>query len=253
MKLVSYNVNGIRAAIKKGLVEWVADVSPDVFCIQEAKAMQEQVDITPFEEMGYTVYWFAAEKKGYSGVVIFTKIKPVKVTNGIGIQKYDFEGRCIQMEFEKFTLLNIYFPSGTSGDVRQEYKYEFLDDFFEYFLELRKTQPNLMICGDYNICHTDIDIHNPKRNKKTSGFLPEERAWVSKLLAEGFIDTFREFNKKPHNYTWWSYRAGARGKNLGWRIDYFIVSQPMKVMLKDCQIFSEAVHSDHCPVMLELD
>ena len=253
MKLISYNVNGIRAAMKKGLVVWLKSVNPDVFCVQEAKAHQEQVDLSSFKKMGYQIYWYPAEKKGYSGVVVFTKIKPLKVTYGVGIEKYDFEGRTIKIDFEDFTLLNIYFPSGTTGEVRQDFKYMFLDDYYEMFEELKKTKSNLIICGDFNICHTDIDIHNPKKNQKTSGFLPEERAWMNKLFDNGFTDAFRQFHQEPHNYTWWSYRAGSRQKNLGWRIDYFAVSNQMTNRLKDCQILSKATHSDHCPVLLEIN
>lgn len=252
MKIVTYNVNGIRAAINKGFVEWLMALNADVICLQETKAVREQVNMLEIEAMGYQSYWYSAQKKGYSGVAIFTRIAPKHVEYGIGIEKYDQEGRTIRMDFENFSILNVYMPSGTSGDERKAFKMEWLHDFYTYANELKKECPNLIICGDYNICHQAIDIHNPKSNQNTSGFLPEEREWMSKFFDSGFIDTFRHFNKEPHNYTWWSYRAGSRGKNLGWRIDYLAATEAMKDRLSRCVILSEAMHSDHCPVMLDI-
>ena len=253
MKLISYNVNGIRAAMKKGLLEWMVAANADVYCFQETKASPDQLDLSAFEEKGYQSYWVSAEKKGYSGVAIFSKIKPKHVECGLGIEKYDREGRAIRIDFGNFSLLNVYMPSGTSGDLRQFFKYEWLDDFFDYINELKKTFSDLVICGDFNICHREIDIHNPKTNKNSSGFLPEERAWMSKFFENGFIDTFRYFNQDPHHYTWWSYRANARVKNLGWRIDYFVTTFSMKERLKRAIILPEAKHSDHCPILLEIE
>lgn len=253
MKVVSYNVNGIRAAIKKGLVDWLEAANIDVLCIQETKANQEQVDVADFEALGYSHYWFSAQKKGYSGVAIFTKQKPDHVEYGCGIEAYDFEGRVIRADFGDVSIMSAYHPSGSSGDERQLFKYKWMDDFKAYVSELKKTRPKLILCGDYNICHEAIDIHNPKSNAKTSGFLPEERAWLEAFIKDGFIDSFRYFNREPHNYSWWSYRAGARGKNLGWRIDYNLVTENLESCLKRGYLLPEAKHSDHCPVVTEFD
>lgn len=253
MKLISYNVNGIRAAIKKGFVEWMDATKVDVLCLQETKANEEQVGLAEIEALGYKSYWFSAQKKGYSGVAIFSKHEPKHVEYGMGIEKYDFEGRAIRIDFEDFSVLNVYMPSGSSGEERQQFKFEWMDDFFTYVNALKKEIPNLVVCGDFNICHTKIDIHNPKTNKNTSGFLPEERDWMTKLFESGWIDTFRHFNDEPHNYSWWTYRAGARGKNKGWRIDYFATTTAMKNRLTHATILPEAKHSDHCPIVLEID
>ncbi|MCG8575529.1 MAG: exodeoxyribonuclease III [Flavobacteriales bacterium] len=252
-KIVTYNVNGIRAAMKKDWMEWLKSVDPDIVCIQETKAHKEQLDLQVFEEAGYHTYWFSAEKKGYSSVAIFSKTKPDHIEYGCGIEKYDAEGRIIRADYGDFSVLSCYFPSGTSGDERQAFKMEFLADFQTYINELKKTRPNLLVSGDVNICHTEIDIHNPVRNKDTSGFKPEEREWVSQFLDSGFIDSFRHLNKEPHNYTWWSYRAGARKKNLGWRIDYHLITNSLEDKLKRSVILADAVHSDHCPSLIELD
>ncbi|MEP1954032.1 MAG: exodeoxyribonuclease III, partial [Algoriphagus sp.] len=220
MKIVSYNVNGIRAAMNRGFIDWLKQVEPDIIGLQEVKANLDQIDATIFEDLGYEIYWYPALKKGYSGVAILTKIKPKSVKYGMELSKYDDEGRILQADFENFSFLTAYFPSGTTGDIRQTFKYEFLDDIYGYVQDLRMTNPNFIVSGDYNICHKAIDIHNPKSNKNTSGFLPEERAWMDKFTESGFVDTFRKFNDQPDNYTWWSYRANSRAKNLGWRIDY---------------------------------
>lgn len=253
MVILTYNVNGLRAAITKGFVNWLKATNADVVCLQEIKSTPEQVDTTLFENLGYHHYWHPAEKKGYSGVAIFSKIKPLHVEIGCGIEKYDFEGRVIRADFENFSLMNVYMPSGSSGELRQEFKFGWMDDFLGYIDELKKTIPHLVICGDFNICHRPIDIHNPKSNAKTSGFLPEERDWMSKFFDSGFIDTFRFFNQEPHHYTWWSYRAGSRGKNLGWRIDYHVATLPLESRLKRSVILPDAMHSDHCPVLLEIE
>lgn len=252
MKIISYNVNGIRAAMNKGFVEWLVSENPDMIGLQEIKAELSQINLAVFEDLGYTIYWYPAVKKGYSGVAILTKIKPKSVKYGMGISKYDDEGRMLQANFDGFSFISAYFPSGTTGDVRQGFKYKFLDDVSGYMLDLRKENPKLILSGDYNICHKAIDIHNPVSNKNSSGFLPEERAWMDKFTASGFIDSFRYFNEDPQQYTWWSYRAGSRAKNLGWRIDYHMVTNELQNKLKSAVILPDVIHSDHCPIVLEL-
>ncbi|KEO73580.1 exodeoxyribonuclease III [Anditalea andensis] len=253
MKFVSYNVNGIRAALNKGFAEWLIQVDADIIGLQEIKANPDQVDLTIFEDMGYHVYWHPAVKKGYSGVAILSKIKPDHITYGMGLSVYDDEGRMIRADYGDYSFISAYFPSGTIGTLRQEFKYRFLDDVYGFTQDLIKVRPNLILSGDYNICHKAIDIHNPISNKNTSGFLPDERAWMDKFTDSGFIDTFRHFNDSPHQYTWWSYRAGARPKNLGWRIDYHMVTPPLKDKLSRAVILKDAIHSDHCPILLEID
>lgn len=253
MNITSYNVNGIRAAIKKGLVEWLAESKIDVLCLQENKAYQTDVDEAGILKLGYGAYWFSAMKKGYSGVTVYSKVKPTKVTLGNGFAQSDEEGRVIRLEFEKFTLLNCYFPSGTSGDERQTYKYQWLKEFTEFALKLEKKKP-LVICGDYNIAHTEIDIHDPKGNKNTSGFLPEERAWMDTFLSEGFTDSFRYKNGYVKGaYSWWSQRfPSVRLQNKGWRIDYICVSNKLQKSIRGAGILPDVKHSDHCPVWVEL-
>jgi len=251
--IISYNVNGIRAGLRKDLMNWMAAVNPDILCIQEIKANPEQLELSIFEEAGYHHYWYPAVKKGYSGVAVLTKEEPDHVEYGCGIQKYDDEGRLIRVDFGDVSIFSAYFPSGTMGDVRQKFKYGFLDDFQLFINELKQKRPNLIISGDYNICHKPIDIHDPVRNANSSGFLLEEREWISKFIDSGFIDSFRFYNPEPHNYSWWSYRANARARNLGWRIDYNMVSSPLEKRMKRAAILPDAMHSDHCPVLLELD
>ena len=252
MKIISYNVNGIRAALKKGFAEWMAAGDFDVVCVQETKARPEQVDTEILEEMGYHHNWVSAQKKGYSGVAIFSKQKPDKVAEGCGVEEFDSEGRVIRADFGDLTIVNIYFPSGTAGDVRQEVKYRFLDHIYQWVDDLRKERPKLIILGDYNIAHTEMDIHNPKGNKKNSGFLPEEREWMTKWFANGFTDSFRQLNPEQVQYSWWSYRANARTNNKGWRIDYISVTENLNSQLHHAQQLTDAKHSDHCPVLLEL-
>nr|WP_294896529.1 exodeoxyribonuclease III [uncultured Pedobacter sp.] len=253
MKIISYNVNGIRAAINKDWFAWLQATDADVVCLQEIKATPEQIiDIVILEQLGYKHYWFPAEKKGYSGTAIFSKVEPNHVEYGCGIEDYDREGRVIRADFNDFSIISAYFPSGSSGDERQGFKYKFLDDIADYIAKLKVDFPKLVISGDYNICHRPIDIHNPKSNANSSGFLPEERAWMDSFIHLGFIDTFRHFNADPHHYTWWSYRAGARTKNLGWRIDYHMCTVELLDNLKRAAILPEAKHSDHCPILLEL-
>ena len=252
MKVLSYNVNGIRAALKKGFADWLQAADPDVLCIQETKALQEQVDTGVFEDLGYHHYWFSAQKKGYSGVAILTKKEPNKVVYGSGIDHMDFEGRILRVDFDEVSVMSLYLPSGTNVD-RLDYKFKFMDEFQDYIEKLKKEIPNLVICGDYNICHEAIDIHDPVRNKIVSGFLPEERSWLDGFMRSGFIDSFRYLNSEPHQYSWWSYRANARNNNKGWRIDYALVSSPLKENISRSFILPEAKHSDHCPVGLELN
>jgi len=253
VKIISYNVNGIRAAMNKGLIDWLVSENPDIIGLQEVKADLSQINSAIFEDLGYEIYWYPAVKKGYSGVAILTKIKPKSIKYGMDFSKYDDEGRMLQANFEDFSFISAYFPSGTTGDVRQGFKYEFLDDVSGYMQDLRKENSKLILSGDYNICHKAIDIHNPVSNKKSSGFLPEERAWMDKFTESGFIDSFRYFNPDPHHYTWWSYRAGSRSKNLGWRIDYHMVTNELQDRLKSSVILPDVTHSDHCPIVLELN
>lgn len=251
--IISYNVNGIRAAINKNFLEWLKNVNPDILCLQEIKANPDQFDSKAFESLGYNYYSYPAQKKGYSGVAILSKTKPDAINYGCGIAKYDDEGRVLRADFGKVSVMSVYHPSGSSGEERQAFKMQWLSDFKEYISILKKEKPKLILCGDFNICNKAIDIHNPKSNANTSGFLPEERAWFDSFLETGFIDSFREFNKEPHNYSWWSYRANAREKNLGWRIDYNLISKELLSQLKGASILPDAKHSDHCPVVINID
>ena len=253
MRIISYNVNGIRAAITKGFLNWIQQANPDVICLQEIKATPDQIPLIDVELSGFPYhYWFPAQKKGYSGVAILCKTKPYNVVFGTGIDHMDFEGRNLRVDFDDFSVMSLYLPSGTNSD-RLDHKFKYMDDFQHYVDELIKEVPNIIICGDYNICHEAIDIHDPIRNKNVSGFLPEERAWLDKFMKRGFIDTFRVFNKEPNNYSWWSYRANARANNKGWRIDYCLASEPLKDRVTRAVILPEAKHSDHCPVLVEID
>ena len=251
MKILSYNVNGIRAALKKDFAQWLEATDPDVLCLQETKALKEQVETSIFEQLGYHHFWFSAQKKGYSGVAIFSKIEPEKVIYGSGIGHMDFEGRILRADFDQVSVISLYLPSGTNVQ-RLEYKFKFMHEFHNYICELKKYKPNLVVCGDYNICHKSIDIHDPIRNKTVSGFLPEERQWLDDFLKSGFIDSFRYLNPEPHKYSWWSYRANSRNNNKGWRIDYALVSISLKKNIRRSFLLPEAMHSDHCPVGLEL-
>lgn len=253
MRIITYNVNGIRAAVRKGFYEWLATDPADVICLQEIKAQKCDIDVASIEALGYEPYWFCAQKKGYSGVAILTRIKPDNVTYGTMIDQSDFEGRVIRADFGDCSVISVYFPSGTSGEIRQAYKYVWLDEFLNYLNILRSSRPKLIVCGDYNIAHKEIDIHNPKSNKRTTGFLPEERAWFDKFLENGFVDGFRHLNKEPHQYSWWNVlRPTTREENKGWRIDYINVTENLKDRIKDVNIYPQVKHSDHCPVYLEL-
>lgn len=253
LRIISYNVNGIRAAMNKGLCDWLKTNPADVICFQETKANKDSVDRKPFTDLGFTDYWFSAQKKGYSGVAVLTKVKPDNVQYGTGHKVSDDEGRVLQLDFGKTRLINAYFPSGTSGDERQTFKYQWLDEFFVYLNDLKKKYPNLILCGDYNIAHKEIDIHDPKGNKKSSGFLPEERAWMDKFFESGWVDSFRKFHPEPHRYSWWTQRfPSVRLQNKGWRIDYINVTEPLKKKLKNAEIYPDVKQSDHCPVYLEI-
>ncbi|WP_019986666.1 exodeoxyribonuclease III [Rudanella lutea] len=253
MHILTYNLNGIRSAIQKGLIDWLATQSFDILCFQEVKATHDVVDLAPFEALGYRYHWHAAEKKGYSGVATFSKTAPDHVQLGCGLARYDCEGRILRTDFGDLTVLNCYFPSGTTGEVRQGVKMEFLEDFYRYVHELRQTRPHLIVVGDYNIAHTERDIHDPVRNKNTTGFLPEERAWMDRWFASGFTDAFRHAHPDTVEYSWWSYRAGARANNKGWRIDYISVADTLRDRIGGAGHFREAVHSDHGGVWLRLE
>lgn len=253
MKILSYNVNGIRAAITKGFLDWLQAANPDIICLQEIKATQDQIPVLEITAAGYPFqYYFPAEKKGYSGVAVLCKTEPKNIEFGTGIDYMDKEGRNLRVDFEDFSVMSLYLPSGTNAD-RLGHKFQYMADFQNYVNELKKDIPNLIICGDYNICHEAIDIHDPIRNAKVSGFLPEERKWLDTFINNGFVDTFRFLNKEPHNYSWWSYRANARNNNKGWRIDYHLMTENMKNRLKRAYILPDAKHSDHCPVAIEID
>lgn len=252
MKIVTYNLNGIRSAINRGWIEWIKQNDFDIICVQELKAEPGQLDVSIFDQLGYYHNWHPAIKKGYSGVAIFSKIKPDNVATGCGNPEYDCEGRVIRADFGDKSIFSIYFPSGTSGEMRQSVKYKFLDFISGYLKDIQTTRKKLIVCGDYNIANKEIDIHNPVSNKNSTGFLPEERAWMDKFYSSGFIDSFRHFNKDPHQYTWWSFRFNSRASNKGWRIDYIAVTENLKSDLIGAKILPDALHSDHCPQVLEM-
>jgi len=252
MVIISYNVNGIRAALRKEFTTWLSHANPDVVCLQEIKANPEQFDESVFHELGYKYcYWYPAQKKGYSGVAMLSKIEPKNVVYGTGIDYMDFEGRSIRLDFEGVSVMSLYLPSGTNIK-RLEFKLQFMADFQQYISQLKTEIPNLVIGGDYNICHEAIDIHDPVRLKNVSGFLPVEREWIGNFIENGFIDSFRYLNQEKIEYSWWSYRANARANNKGWRIDYNMVSKTLQENIKRAVILPEAKHSDHCPILVEL-
>ena len=253
MKIISYNLNGIRAATTKGFINWLEEESPDVICIQETKAQIDQMPTFELNAIGYESYYFSAQKKGYSGVAILCKRKPDQVIYGMGIEKYDYEGRFIRADYDQMSIISVYHPSGTSGELRQDFKMQWLSDFQDYIKELSKTRKELVICGDYNICHREIDIHDPKGNAKNSGFLPEEREWMEGFISSGYTDSFRYlYPETKDKYSWWSYRHNSREQNKGWRIDYCMVSDSIKDRIVSADILADVKHSDHCPVSLTL-
>lgn len=249
MRLVSWNVNGIRACITKGFYEFFKEIDADIFCIQETKMQEGQLEI---ETDGYYQYMNSAEKKGYSGVMIFTKKKPLSVAYGLGIEEHDHEGRVITLEYDQFYFVGCYTPNSKDGLLRLPYRMEWEDVFRAYLKRLEETKP-VILCGDLNVAHEEIDLKNPKTNRRNAGFSDEERAKMSELLASGFIDTYRYLYPEKIEYSWWSYRFKAREKNAGWRIDYFIVSDALKEKLQEAKIHTDIFGSDHCPVSLEID
>ena len=251
MKIISWNVNGIRAVIKKGFYDFMNDYHPDIICLQETKASKEQVDLK-LDEYPYR-YWNSAEKKGYSGTAIFSKIKPISITNDLGIDKHDKEGRVITAEFSNFFLVTVYTPNSKRELLRLDYRQKEWDiDFLKYLKELEKSKP-VVFCGDLNVAHKEIDLKNPKTNRKNAGFTDEERMGFDNYISEGFIDTFREFEKGEGHYTWWSYMFQARSRNVGWRIDYFCISESLRSNLKNAYILKDVMGSDHAPVVMEIN
>jgi exodeoxyribonuclease-3 len=253
LKLISWNVNGIRAAAKKGLVEWIKKETPDIFCIQETKAWEEQLDDSLTKIDGYHVYFSEAYKKGYSGVAIYTKEKPMDVKKGIGVEEFDKEGRFLIAEYKDFVLYNIYYPNGKARAERLKYKMDFYEAFQKHAVGLKKKGKKIIICGDVNTAHKEIDLARPKPNETVSGFLPAERDWMDRFFAEGFIDTLRMFNDKPEVYTWWDQISRARDRNVGWRIDYFFISENLKSNIQDAFTMPDVMGSDHCPVGIKIN
>ncbi len=253
LSIISFNINGIRAGIRKGLLDWMSDYPADIISLQEVKAREEDVDLQPFENLGYRGYWFPAQKKGYSGVAVFSRAPLEDLRYGNGYEESDHEGRWIEWTVEGIRMANAYFPSGTSGDIRQAYKYQFLDETEEYVQKSLKKYPKFVLMGDYNIAHEEVDIHNPKSSTNTSGFLPEERAWMTDFLGSGMTDSFRHLHPDSvDRYSWWSYRANSRANNKGWRIDYICVSEPLVDHMVSADIMDQIHFSDHCPIYLKI-
>ena len=252
-RVISWNVNGLRAFQKNGGFDWFLEEQPDIFCIQETKAQRQQLAESLTEIDGYHVYFASAERKGYSGVALYTKEEPKHVADGFGIERFDNEGRTLVAEYEHFTLLNVYFPNGKASGERLRYKMDFYEAFLPYIDEITAQGKHVIVCGDVNTAHKEIDLARPKENETVSGFLPEERAWIDKLIAHGYIDTFRIFHPEPDQYTWWSFRARARERNVGWRIDYFFVNEGFQEHVTDAFILPEVKGSDHCPLGIEVD
>jgi exodeoxyribonuclease-3 len=252
LRLISWNVNGIRAIQKKGFLDWFKKENPDILCIQETKAHPDQLDEELKNVPGYESYFSSAEKKGYSGVVTYTKLKPKNVSNGIGIKRFDSEGRFIITEFDEFTLFNIYFPNGKASEERLQYKMDFYDAFLKHCKKLLKEGKKIIVCGDVNTAHKEIDLARPKENSEISGFLPQEREWIDKFLAAGFLDTFRIFSQEPEQYTWWDMVTRARERNVGWRIDYFYISENLREKIISAKIHQDVTGSDHCPISIEV-
>ncbi|QIK16781.1 exodeoxyribonuclease III [Blattabacterium sp. DPU] len=252
MKIISLNINGIRSGIRKGLSNWIEIHHPDILCLQEIKAFPEQINTKIFDSLGYNHYWFSSKKKGYSGVGILCKKKPIHIEYGIGLNSIDEEGRVLRLDLKNFSIMSLYIPSGNDMMKRLNFKFFFMKNFMSHIKKIKNKLNNLIICGDYNICHHEIDIYNPIQNQKLSGFLPEERKWMTHFLNLGFIDSFRNFIQEAHHYSWWNYRYNARKNNKGWRIDYAMVSDSLKKEIKDAYLMPEVKYSDHCPVVLEI-
>ncbi|MCB0327585.1 MAG: exodeoxyribonuclease III [Bdellovibrionales bacterium] len=252
MKILSWNVNGIRAAEKKGFLDWLTKQKADFVCIQETKAHKEQLEEKLIHPASYESYWFSAQKKGYSSVACYTKSSPLEVHYGMGIEAFDIEGRVLSLEYSDFVLINAYFPNSQDLGKRLDYKLDFCQAMLHYCQEWRQKGKHIILCGDYNIAHKEIDLKRPQANQQSAGFLPEEREWMSQYLSHGYIDIFREFEPGPDHYTWWSYRAGARPRNVGWRIDYFTCNPEMKDKLLSCTHQTKVMGSDHCPIELNI-
>ena len=253
LKITSWNINGIRAAEKKGLKEYIADAKPDILCLQETKANVDQLPDSLINIDGYSSFFVSGEKKGYSGVAIYTRKKPNEVVTGMGNKKFDIEGRVIRADFDDFILYNAYYPNGGRGPERVQYKLEFYDAILEQWQELRDDRKKLILTGDFNTAHSEIDLARPDENRKTTGFLPEERAWLDKIEALGYVDTFRVFNTDPEWYTYWDQITRARERNVGWRIDYFWVTPDVMPFVTESPIKMDVMGSDHCPIELMLD
>ena len=252
IRILCWNVNGIRAVERKGFLEWLQQESPDILCLQETKAQPDQISYELQQPPGYNAYWNFPQRKGYSGVATLTKEKPIRVQNGLGIKRFDVEGRVIMAEYPEFTLFNVYFPNGKQSEERLKYKMDFYDAFLDFIDSMKARGEKLIICGDVNTAHKEIDLARPKENEDVSGFLPMEREWMDKFVAHGFIDTFRYFNKEPNHYTWWSLRTRARERNIGWRLDYVFVSENLLSSVSEAGIRPDITGSDHCPVGIKL-
>ncbi len=251
-EILCWNVNGIRAAQKRGFLDWLQQMSPDILCLQETKVQPGEISPELEQPAGYYAYWDFPERKGYSGVVTFTRERPSKVKNGLGIKRFDIEGRVIITQYRQFTIFNVYFPNGKMSEERLKYKMDFYDAFLDFVDPLKARGEKLIVCGDFNTAHKEIDLARPKENEDVSGFLPMERAWMDKFVAHGFIDTFRLFNKEPGYYTWWSLRTRARERNIGWRLDYFFVTENLSDSVTEASILSDVTGSDHCPVGIKV-
>lgn len=251
-QILSWNVNGLRAVLKKGFLEWLQKEQPDILCLQETKAQKEQLPIQATDIDGYNSYFFSAQKKGYSGVAIYSKSIPDHIQYGFGNEKFDNEGRTIIAYYKNTVLFNIYFPNGKASKDRLKYKMDFYAYFMEYANDIKKQGYDIIVCGDVNTAHKPIDLAHPKQNEKTSGFLPEERAWIDAFLESGYYDTLRIFNQEPENYSWWDYKTRARDRNVGWRIDYFYISESLKSKLNAAYILNDIFGSDHCPIGIDI-
>jgi len=252
IEILCWNVNGIRAVERKGFLPWLSQTSPDILCLQEIKAQADQLLPEVYQPSGYHAYWDFPVRKGYSGVATFSKMEPAVVESGFGIEKFDVEGRVITARYPRFTLLNVYFPNGKASQERLDYKMDFYDAFLDFVELLRAGGQRLIVCGDFNTAHNEIDLAHPRENENVSGFLPVEREWMDSFVARGFVDAFRHFNREPHHYTWWSMRTRARERNIGWRLDYFFVTGDLLDSVTEASILPEVMGSDHCPVAIRL-
>lgn len=252
-RIISWNVNGIRSVERKGALDWFLKEKPEILCIQETKAQPDQVPSSIKDLPGYHNYFNSAEKKGYSGVAVYTKEEPLKVQHGLGLKQFDMEGRVLAVEYERFILFNVYFPNGKASPERLQYKMDFYEAFLKQMKPLLKADKGVIVCGDVNTAHTEIDLARPKENATSSGFLPEERAWIDRFLATGFVDTLREYSQAPEQYSWWDYKTRARERNVGWRIDYFYISKNIRRLMKKAFIRNDIMGSDHCPIGIDLE